>query len=103
MRPLLQVGGAILIFLALFLLTLRVTGLDPQDRTPGLWLRGNHVTTPLADWSYVTDPDERENAIRNKAKKYPEQVVPAGLLSSFGLYPMTVASQIDSCVITRIV
>ena len=51
--------------LALTLLTLRVIGLEPQylDLTelrahgriarPGLWLKGEVVTTPVTDWSFV--------------------------------------------------
>src|SRR5579864_7252459 len=49
------------------LLILRVTGLEPADTDPdvvishglnffvrpGLWLRGEVVTTPVADWSFV--------------------------------------------------
>lgn len=46
------VGGA-LICLALVLLVLRITGLDPSGGRPGLWLRGNLVTTPVADWSFT--------------------------------------------------
>lgn len=45
--------GAILVCLVLELLVLRVTGLDPKDRRPGLWLTGTLVTTPVADWSYT--------------------------------------------------
>ena len=55
----------IVIILALTLLTLRVTGLEPQYldlnelhahhmiARPGLWLKGEVVTTPVTDWSFV--------------------------------------------------
>src|SRR3984893_5662989 len=55
----------IVVLLALTLLTLRVTGLEPQfcdlnDRRaphmiarPGLWLKGEVVTTPVTDWLFV--------------------------------------------------
>ncbi len=55
----------IVAILALTLLTLRLTGLEPQylDLTqlrahgriarPGLWLKGEVVTTPVTDWSFV--------------------------------------------------
>jgi len=55
----------IVVILALTLLTLRVTGLEPQyldlDQLrahnmiarPGLWLKGEVVTTPVTDWSFV--------------------------------------------------
>jgi hypothetical protein len=163
MRTLLKVGGSILICVVLLLLTLRVTGFEPREcpsagvswtcRVPGLWLRGDLVTTPVADWSftdkyqtvkvqtrerfllphsvttycasyngqlyltsvyraglqyphgrhwnenvardphvrikigdqlfdrtlvYVTDPAERAAVIRNKAKKYPKQIIGSG-------------------------
>jgi hypothetical protein len=59
--------GAVLIVgvLAVTLLTLRMTGLEPEylDLTqlrahhmiarPGLWLKGEVVTTPVTDWSFV--------------------------------------------------
>ena len=61
-----KVGIAVIVaILALTLLTLRVTGLEPQyldlDQLrahnmiarPGLWLKGEVVTTPVTDWSFV--------------------------------------------------
>ena len=57
----------IVVGLALTLLTLRVTGLEPEyldlDQLrahhmiarPGLWLKGDVVTTPITDWSFVND------------------------------------------------
>jgi hypothetical protein len=62
MGTLLKIGGSILICLILLLLTLRVTGFEPRGcptasgwtcRLPGLWLRGNLVTTPVTDWSFT--------------------------------------------------
>ncbi len=35
------------------LVVLRITGLKPHDRTPGLWLTGDLVTTPVTDWSFT--------------------------------------------------
>jgi len=55
----------IVVVLALTLLTLRVTGLEPEYldlndlrahhmiARPGLWLKGEVVTTPVTDWSFV--------------------------------------------------
>jgi hypothetical protein len=55
----------IIVILALTLFTLRLTGLEPQYldlndlrahhmiARPGLWLRGEVVTTPVTDWSFV--------------------------------------------------
>jgi hypothetical protein len=147
----------------LLLVTLRATGFEPKDcesagvswtcRVPGLWLRGDLVTSPITDWSftdnyltikvqtrdwfglphsvttycvayngqlyltsvyrqgleyphgrrwnenvardphvrlkigkqlfderlvYITDPAERAAVIKNKAKKYPKQVIGRG-------------------------
>ena len=53
MKTLLKVAGAILVCLVLLLLVLRITGLDPKGLRPGLWLRGDLVTTPVADWSFA--------------------------------------------------
>ena len=63
MRTLLKVGGSLVIGVVLLLVILRLTGFEPRDcpsagvswtcRVPGLWLRGNVVTTPVADWSFT--------------------------------------------------
>ena len=59
MKTLLKIVGAIVICMALLLATLRATGLNPHGDTPGrgsypgLWLSGNLVTTPVADWSFT--------------------------------------------------
>ena len=163
MRTLFKIGGGIIIGGGLLLATLRATGFEPKEcasggvswtcRVPGLWLRGNPVATPVADWSftdqyqtvkvqtrdrfllphsittycvsyngqlyltsvyraglqyphgrhwnenvardphvrikigdqlfdrtlvYVTDPAERAAVIKNKAKKYPKQIIAPG-------------------------
>jgi hypothetical protein len=55
----------IVVILGVTLLTLRVTGLEPEYldlnqlrahhmiARPGLWLKGDVVTTPVTDWSFV--------------------------------------------------
>lgn len=66
MKQNLKVGGSILVgMLVLTLFTLRLTGLEPDNldvrelrshnniARPGLWLRGEVVTTPVTDWSFV--------------------------------------------------
>ena len=53
MKTLLKIVGAIVVCLILLLVVLRITGLNPRDRTPGLWLSGNLVTTPVSDWSFT--------------------------------------------------
>jgi len=52
MKTLGKIIVGILVCLLLVLLVLRVTGLDPKERRPGLRLRGDVVTTPVADWSF---------------------------------------------------
>jgi hypothetical protein len=53
MKTVLKIVAAVVICLVLALLVLRVTGLDPKDRRPGLWLTGNVATTPVTDWSFT--------------------------------------------------
>jgi hypothetical protein len=53
MKKLLKIAGVILVVLVLALAGLRITGLNPHGRTPGLWLTGNLVTTPVTDWSFT--------------------------------------------------
>jgi hypothetical protein len=43
----------ILVCLFLALVVLRITGLNPHGRIPGLWLTGNVVLTPVTDWSFT--------------------------------------------------
>jgi hypothetical protein len=52
-KPLKMVAG-VFGCLVLLLVVFRFTGFGPQGRTPGLWLTGNLVTTPVTDWS-LTD------------------------------------------------
>lgn len=52
MKRLVKAVGA-LVFLILLLVVLRVTGFGPHDRIPGLWLKGNIVSTPVTDWSFT--------------------------------------------------
>lgn len=62
MRKTLKISGGVLIFVVLLLVTLRATGFEPRDctngstwscRAPGLWLKGDVVTTPVSDWSFT--------------------------------------------------
>jgi hypothetical protein len=62
MKTTLKVVGAIFICMILALATLRATGFEPRDcanasswscRAPGLWLKGEIVTTPVNDWSFT--------------------------------------------------
>lgn len=62
----LKIGVAVIVGLVVVaLLTLRITGLEPEYldlnqlrahhmiARPGLWLKGEVVTTPVTDWSFV--------------------------------------------------
>lgn len=53
MKRLLQSLGIIVVCLILIMLVLRITGFGPHARTPGLWLKGDVVTTPVTDWSFT--------------------------------------------------
>ena len=63
MKKVVRFGGSIVVVLLLLLVTLRATGFEPRAcpnagaswtcRTPGLWLRGDPVTTPVTDWSFT--------------------------------------------------
>jgi hypothetical protein len=53
MRRSLIVAGAVVLCLAVALIVLRIVGLDPRERRPGLWLAGERVTTPVSDWSFT--------------------------------------------------
>lgn len=60
MKTAAKIVVAILICLALVLIVLRFTGFNPigdipgPRNYPGLWLSGQVVTTPVTDWSFVT-------------------------------------------------
>jgi hypothetical protein len=53
MKKLRFVAGAVVACVLLALVALRVLGLDPRERRPGLWLTGQSVTTPVTDWSFT--------------------------------------------------
>jgi hypothetical protein len=63
MRKLVKIVGSIIVVLAAVLLLLSVTGFEPKDcpptnrsfscKVPGLWLKGEPVTTPVTDWSFT--------------------------------------------------
>src|ERR1700730_668055 len=60
MKTAAKIVGAILVCLALVLVVLRITGLNPIGDTPGpgnypgLWLSGALVTTRVTNWSFVS-------------------------------------------------
>lgn len=55
MKTGIKILGGIVACLIVSVVILRVMGLNPRDRTPGLWLTGNVVTTPVADWSFTDE------------------------------------------------
>jgi hypothetical protein len=60
MRTLAKIVGAIVVWLVLALVVLRLTGFNPIGNTPGpgnypgLWLSGTVVKPPVTDWSFVS-------------------------------------------------
>jgi len=52
-RVLAIVGCALAAIVVVALITLRITGLDPDERRPGLWLRGEVVNQPVTDWTFT--------------------------------------------------
>jgi hypothetical protein len=46
-------GSAVVVVVAVALIALRVVGLDPHERRPGLWLQGEVVTTPVTSWAFT--------------------------------------------------
>ena len=63
MKKLVTIVGSMVIVLAAVLLLVSVTGFEPGNcpptdrsltcRMPGLWIKGEPVTTPIADWSFT--------------------------------------------------
>lgn len=53
MKKLLAGVVSLVVLLVLILVVLSVVGLEPKERRPGLWLRGERVTTPVTDWSFT--------------------------------------------------
>jgi hypothetical protein len=79
MKKVLKVGGSLLVgALVLALITLRLTGLEPQSNLegdqlrarggfprPGLWLPGEVVTTTVNDWSFVNTLEHPGRLVNN--------------------------------------
>jgi hypothetical protein len=58
-----RIFGGILITLVVLLVIFRFIGLDPGERTPGLWLSGPTATEPVNDWSFVNDASKVETVM----------------------------------------
>jgi hypothetical protein len=66
MKTLLRIVGIVVVCLVLLLIVLSITGLEPRERTPGLWLKGNLVTTPVTDWSFTDQVSQVEAQTRSR-------------------------------------
>jgi len=54
MKRVAAVGGStVLVALVVALVVLRIVGLEPKERRPGLWLTGESVAAPVTDWSFT--------------------------------------------------
>jgi hypothetical protein len=53
MKTLLRVLGGIFVCVVLLLIVLSITGFEPHGLHPGLWLKGEVVTAPVTDWSFM--------------------------------------------------
>ena len=66
MKTLLRIVGIVVVCLVLLLIVLSITGFEPRERTPGLWLKGNLVTTPVTDWSFTDQVSQVEVQTRSR-------------------------------------
>jgi hypothetical protein len=56
MKRLLIIGGSsVIAFLVVGVILVRAMGFEPRERSPGLWLSGEVVTTPVRDWSFTDE------------------------------------------------
>jgi len=51
-------GIGLVVIVVAVLATLRFVGVEPQDRTPGLWLKGDVPAMPVTDWSFTDEHAE---------------------------------------------
>ena len=59
MKKILKIAGfGIVALVPTILLMLRVSGYEPRDQSPGLWLGGDLVTEPVSDWSFTDQHGE---------------------------------------------
>jgi hypothetical protein len=99
MKRLLNFFGVILACLALLLVAARITGFGPSGPMPGLWLKGDLVTAPVADWSFTDNIPDVEiqtntwyllphsvtiNCVSYKGQLYLASFYPAGLAYPHG-------------------
>jgi hypothetical protein len=48
-----KILGGLVICVVVLLVVFRITGFGPHGGVPGLWLKGNLVTTPVNDWAWT--------------------------------------------------
>ena len=60
MKTAMKIVGAVAACVVVLLVLLSITGFEPRQRTPGLWLKGNLVTAPVTDWSFTEKVDTVE-------------------------------------------
>jgi hypothetical protein len=53
MKILLKILGGLVVCVLVLLVVFRITGLEPHGGFPGLWLKGNLVPAPVADWAWT--------------------------------------------------
>jgi hypothetical protein len=53
LKTLLKIVMGVIAVLILALIVVRIVGFEPNGTRPGLWLKGNLVTTPVTDWSFT--------------------------------------------------
>ena len=53
MKTLGKIVFGVLVCILLALVVFRITGLEPKDRRPGLWLKGDLVPEPVTDWLFT--------------------------------------------------
>src|SRR5262245_54730686 len=53
MKTLARVVGIVLAAAVLFILYARIFGFEPGPTRPGMWLKGDVVTEPVADWTFA--------------------------------------------------
>ncbi len=76
MKTMLKVVGAIVVCAVLALVVLSITGLDPNQRRAGLWLKGDGQSFP-ADWTFA----DKYRTI--KVETHPWYLIPHSVNISF--------------------
>jgi hypothetical protein len=99
MKTLLKLVGVILVCLVLLVGVARTAGFEPNGPRRGLWLKGDLVTTPVADWSFTDNIQNVEvqtntwyllprsvtiNCVSYKGQLYLASFYPAGLTYPHG-------------------